>query len=68
MILELKEKLSSQDIDSKGKSTINNEALSALIALGYKEKDARQAISKNNKNFSLSDTIKEALKKLSRTN
>ena len=68
MILELKEKLSSQDIESKGKSTINNEALSARIALGYKEKDARQAISKNNKNFSLSETIKDALKKLSRTN
>jgi len=39
-----------------------DEAFSGLVALGFSEQDARSALSKVDKDLSLQDRIKEALK------
>lgn len=76
IILELKEKLSKEDmiIDSEGLEEISgnnenyaikmNEALGALLALGYSEKEAELALKKANKEESVENIIKECLKNL----
>ena len=76
IILELKDKLSKEDmiIDSEGLEEISgdnenyaikmNEALGALLALGYSEKEAELAIKKANKEESVENIIKECLKNL----
>lgn len=75
MILELKDKISTQDIISKEYAAASvelihtaayDEVLSALIALGYKEFDASKAIS-SVKDYEVMDAeslLKQALKKL----
>lgn len=76
IILELKDKLSKEDmiIDSEGLEEISgnnenyavkmNEALGALLALGYSEKEAELALKKANKEESVENIIKECLKNL----
>ena len=76
IILELKDKLSKEVmiIDSEGLEEISgnnesyaikmNEALGALLALGYSEKEAELALKKANKEESVENIIKECLKNL----
>ena len=76
IILELKDKLSKEDmiIDSEGLEEISgnnenyaikmNEALGALLALGYSEKEAELALKKANKEESVENITKECLKNL----
>ncbi|MCR4943188.1 MAG: Holliday junction branch migration protein RuvA [Clostridium sp.] len=78
IILELKEKLKKEDmiIDKdneenmlSGEEDANyalaiNEALEALMALGYSEKEAEMALKKVNKEDSVEDIIKNCLKVL----
>ena len=76
IILEPKDKLSKEDmiIDSEGLEEISgnnenyaikmNEALGALLALGYSEKEAELALKKANKEESVENIIKECLKNL----
>lgn len=72
IILELKDKFKSDElvqgelseISSQGVSVNNNvvEALGALLALGYTEKEAENALKNIDKTLSLEGIIKEALK------
>ena len=72
IILELKDKFKSDElvqgelseISSEGVSVNNNvvEALGALLALGYTEKEAENALKNIDKTLSLEGIIKEALK------
>ncbi|MFT8350814.1 Holliday junction branch migration protein RuvA [Clostridium saccharoperbutylacetonicum] len=73
IILELKDKLkpdelldNAESIDIKGNENIMivSEALSALLALGYSEKEADTALKKVNKEDSVENIIKSALKVL----
>lgn len=76
IILELKDKLKKEDMiikeqedgsldNSDNECNINlNEALGALIALGYTEKEAESAIKKANKEDSLESIIKGCLRVL----
>ena len=73
IILELKDKLkpdelldSTQNFDDGDNQNIKvlSEALSALLALGYSEKEADVALKKANKNDSVENIIKNALKAL----
>lgn len=76
IILELKDKLKKEDMiikeqedgsldNSDNECNINlNEALGALIALGYTEKEAESAIKKANKEDSLENIIKGCLRVL----
>lgn len=73
IILELKDKLKSdellgnaQNIDNCGNENIMaaSEALSALIALGYSEKEADTVLKKVDTNNSVENIIKNALKAL----
>ena len=52
------------EISSEGVSVNNNvvEALGALLALGYTEKEAENALKNIDKTLSLEGVIKEALK------
>ncbi|WP_238900797.1 Holliday junction branch migration protein RuvA [Clostridium sp. YIM B02500] len=73
IILEIKDKLkpdelldSSMEIDTKDNENVMalSEALSALIALGYSEKEAESVLKKIDKNDSVENIIKNALKAL----
>ena len=73
IILELKDKIKSdelldnaQDFDNGDNENINSlsEALSALLALGYSEKEADIALKKADRNESVENIIKNALKAL----
>ena len=73
IILELKDKLKSdelldntQNFDSGDNENIKvlSDALSALLALGYSEKEADVALKKADKNDSVENIIKSALKAL----
>ena len=74
MILELKDKISTQDIipreyDGESKiihTTAYDEVLAALVVLGYKEFDAGRAISlvEDYENMDAESLLKQALKKL----
>ncbi len=73
IILELKDKLKSDELlDSNPNfdngadenSIVLSEALSALLALGYSEKEADVALKKADKNDSVENVIKNALKAL----
>lgn len=73
IILELKDKLkpdelldNAESIDIQGNENIMivSEALSALLALGYSEKEADTALKKVNKEDSVENIIKSALKVL----
>ena len=73
IILELKDKLKPDELldDNEGFDNGNNEnikvlseALSALLALGYSEKEAEVALKKADKTDSIENIIKNALKAL----
>lgn len=73
IILEIKDKLkpdelldSSVEIDTKDNENVMalSEALSALIALGYSDKEAESVLKKIDKNDSVENIIKNALKAL----
>ncbi|OOM79470.1 Holliday junction branch migration protein RuvA [Clostridium sp. BL-8] len=73
IILELKDKLKPDELldntlDAGNKENENimfaSEALSALLALGYSEKEAEAALKKVDKNDSVENIIKNALKAL----
>lgn len=77
IVLELKDKLKKEDmvvenstlespIDVLGDETNNNisEAISALVTLGYTEKEAESAVSKADKTQSVENIIKSSLKTL----
>ena len=76
LILELKDKLKSEDItcgefeeeeECKNNCVINNDAIVALQVLGYCKKEAETALQKiDMQNLSVEETIKEALKNLGR--
>ena len=69
IILELKDNFSDRDVAVFSADVIpgsKNEAVSALIALGYSGQEARRAISSTDEKLSTEDTIKEALKVLMR--
>lgn len=78
IILELKDKLKPDDLVSEDGELIEgiadntdysfniNETLSALVALGYTEKEAQKALEKIDKTLSLENMIKESLKLLMR--
>ncbi|MEW8994963.1 Holliday junction branch migration protein RuvA [Clostridium sp.] len=70
IILELKDKINIEDAIPKG-ATINHidmdneklsEAVGALIALGYSDKEAEKAVEKADRSKSVEDIIKECLK------
>ena len=73
IILELKDKLKSDELldsnpnfdnGANENSIVLSEALSALLALGYSEKEADVALKKADKNDSVENVIKNALKAL----
>ena len=74
LILELKDKLKSEDIASeeieveeKKNNNINNDAVVALQVLGYSKKEAEIVLEKIDTNgLSIEETIKQALKYLGR--
>lgn len=78
IILELKDKLKPDELTSEEVQLIEgindnsdysfniNETLSALMALGYTEKEAQKALEKVDKTLSIENMIKESLKLLMR--
>ncbi|EJT6663482.1 MAG: Holliday junction branch migration protein RuvA [Clostridium perfringens] len=78
IILELKDKLKPDELTSEEGQLIEgindnsdysfniNETLSALMALGYTEKEAQKALEKVDKKLSIENMIKESLKLLMR--
>lgn len=78
IILELKDKLKPDELASEEGELIEgindnsdysfniNETLSALMALGYTEKEAQKALEKVDKTLSIENMIKESLKLLMR--
>ena len=78
IILELKDKLKPDELTSEEGELIEgindnsdysfniNETLSALMALGYTEKEAQKALEKVDKTLSIENMIKESLKLLMR--
>ena len=78
IILELKDKLKPDELTSEEEQLIEgindnsdysfniNETLSALMALGYTEKEAQKALAKVDKTLSIENMIKESLKLLMR--
>lgn len=68
MILELKDKVEVSSIDDAAEIIVHvdDEAVGALISLGYTSYEVNKALSGVNRDLSLEDIIKEGLKKLSR--
>lgn len=75
LILELKDKLKSEDITAqdtqeiniKQDNAVNSDAVVALQVLGYSKKEAEEILGKiDSKDLSLEETIKQALKSLSK--
>ena len=73
IILELKDKLKPDELTSEEGELIEGindnsdyETLSALMALGYTEKEAQKALEKVDKTLSIENMIKESLKLLMR--
>lgn len=63
IILELSQKLKSEfDMQKMNLSDEDKTVIDALMALGYKSQEAKQAISKIPKELSIEEKIKEALK------
>jgi Holliday junction DNA helicase RuvA len=69
LLLELKDKFSldsSMGIKGSGVTTISQDVLNALIALGYNERESLNAVKSLDTNLSVNDGIKQALKYLSK--
>jgi Holliday junction DNA helicase RuvA len=67
LMLELKDKLSVDSGVAGAAPTPRDDALRALLALGYKEKEAAAALAKVATNLSVSEAIRHALKLLSKS-
>jgi len=69
LMLELRDRLSGVIGDSGAGSapSVHDDALRALLALGYSEKEASAALSKVTPDLSVSESIRQALKLLSKT-
>lgn len=70
LMLELRDRLSGVIGDSGaggGVPSVHDDALRALLALGYSEKEASAALSKVAPDLSVSESIRQALKLLSKT-
>lgn len=66
IIIELKEKLLKTGLSPRAHLLSDSDAVDALVALGYSQTQARNALSEvSEKIIALEDRIKEALKKLS---
>jgi len=63
LVMSLKDKVIGEELD-EGSVTGTSDAIEALASLGYNKKEARDAISKIDKNLKTEDIIKAALKKL----
>ena len=69
LLLELKDKFtldSALSIKGSGMASISQDVLNALIALGYNERESLNAVKSLDKNLSVNDGIKQALKYLSK--
>ena len=69
LMLELKDKFSldsSLGIKGSGVTSISQDVLNALIALGYNERESLNAVKSLDTNLSVNDGIKQALKYLSK--
>lgn len=69
LMLELKDRLTGA-IEREGsdvRSSVRSDALRALLALGYNEKEAGAALSRVSPELSVSESIRHALKQLSKT-
>ena len=69
LLLELKDKFSldsALSIKGSGVTTISQDVLNALIALGYNERESLNAVKSLDTNLSVNDGIKQALKYLSK--
>ena len=64
LVLTLKDKVAGEELDEKAVAGASD-AIEALVSLGYTKKDARDTISKIDKNLSTEKIIKEALRQLS---
>lgn len=63
LVLTLKDKVDGEELDEKTISE-TNDAIEALISLGYSQKQSREVVSKIDKKLNTEKIIKEALKKL----
>lgn len=68
LLLELKGKLSDVNLAAGGQEAgaVNDDVLNALVALGYNEREAAQAIRQLPDGLGVSDSIRQALKLLSK--
>ncbi len=69
LLLELKDKFtldSALSIKGSGITSISQDVLNALIALGYNERDSLNAVKSLDTNLTVNDGIKQALKYLSK--
>ena len=69
LLLELKDKFtldSALSFKGSGITSISQDVLNALIALGYNERESLNAVKGIDSNFSVNDGIKQALKYLSK--
>ena len=69
LLLELKDKFtldSALSIKGSGMTSISQDVLNALIALGYNERDSLNAVKSLDTNLTVNDGIKQALKYLSK--
>ena len=68
VIVELRDKVGlvssdeAEGVVSRGAVDMQDEAVQALVALGYSEFDAQKALQSSDKNLSVEDRIKQALK------
>lgn len=66
LLLELRDKLVPTEAQTTVSNTNNNDVLNALQALGYSAAEARKAIAKLPSDLSVSESIRQALKGLSK--
>ncbi|MDC1311810.1 Holliday junction branch migration protein RuvA [Burkholderiales bacterium] len=67
LILELRDKISHPDgsVASSPKSSLTEDAISALVSLGYSERDARVSVSKVENGLTLPEIIRQTLQLIS---
>jgi Holliday junction DNA helicase RuvA len=67
LLLELKDKFSIANVNSGNQpKSVSHDVLNALLALGYNEREAVAAVKLLDREISVSDGIKQALKSLSK--
>ncbi|MFZ2523493.1 MAG: Holliday junction branch migration protein RuvA [Minisyncoccia bacterium] len=65
IVIELRDKLEKDEFDTSPSASMDVDALEALKALGYSEREAREALKKVVESRDTSDKVKKALKILS---